>query len=503
MLNRLGEERLLTFGRDSQNGAATVEVSHEALLDGWGRLAIWLDDARADLAQLDALMASAAEWEAARRDPGYLLGGARLSDYESWRHTSMMTLPPSAEAYLAGSVSARREAETADAERVAREAAATKRARVRLWGMIAAVATLVAVVTFAVLVSIANRPPTVAFLFDGDETGGWGGQMLAGVDLAEAEYGLDVAVKTSSEFGVPYEVESVIESGPSLVINGMASSMAGEAGDIEIAHPEIHFVHPDVGQRLDQSEIEANPHISFPIFPVHEGSFLVGVAAARVTTTGVVGFIGGMDTPLIREFEGGFAAGVDYVARESGTEIEVLVDYLAPWPWLDPGAFTIPSLAFEVATEMHAANADVIHTAAGGSGFGAVVAARMSSLETGIHRWHIGVDQDEFKMYEAMGDEQLGPIKAVDVLPHILTSIEKRVGVAVYDALGDYQNGVFISGIREYGLAEDGVGYATSGGHVDSLIPELERLKQLIVDGEIEVPHYPAGYQPPGFDEEA
>lgn len=321
--------------------------------------------------------------------------------------------------------------------------------------------------------------------------------MLAGVDRAEAEYGLDVAVKTSSEFGVPYELASVIESGPSLVINGMGSLMAQEAGDIESAHPEIHFVHPDVAQHLDQSEIEAVPHISFPVFPAHEGSFLVGVAAARTTSTGVVGFIGGMDSPLIREFEGGFAAGVDYVVRESGTEIEVLVDYLTPWPWFDSGGFFVPSLAFEVATEMHAANADVIYSAAGGSGFGAVLAARMSSLETGIHRWHIGVDQDEFKAYEAMGDEQLGPIKAVDALPHILTSMEKRVGVSFYDALADYHNGTFTPGIREYGLAQDGVGYATSGGHIDLLIPELERLKRLIIDGDIEVPFYPVGYEVP------
>ena len=126
----------------------------------------------------------------------------------------------------------------------------------RLWGMLAAVVSLVAVVTFVVLVAIGNRPPEVVFLFAGDDFGGWNSQMLAGVDVAVEEYDLDVAIKTSSEFGVPYELASVIESDPDLVINGMASQMAGEAGEIESAHPAIRFVHPDVAQLMDQEEID-------------------------------------------------------------------------------------------------------------------------------------------------------------------------------------------------------------------------------------------------------
>jgi basic membrane lipoprotein Med (substrate-binding protein (PBP1-ABC) superfamily) len=368
--------------------------------------------------------------------------------------------------------------------------------------MLAAVVSLVAVVTFVVLVAIGNRPPEVVFLFAGDDFGGWNSQMLAGVDVAGEEYEFDVAIKTSSEFGVPYERASVIESDPDLVINGMASQMAGEAGEIESAHPAIRFVHPDVAQLMDQEEIDGNPHISFPVFPVHEGSFLVGVAAARMTETGVVGFIGGMDGPLIREFEGGFAAGVEHVERESGSEIEVLVEYLTPAPWFDFGGFSIPSLAFEVASEMHASDADVIYTAAGGSGFGALLAARMSTLATGIHRWHIGVDQDEYVKFEAMGSDSFGPFEASDALPHILTSMQKRVGVSVNEALRDYHNGIFRHGVVVYGLAEGGVGYVTRGGHIDHLVPELERLKGMIVAGEIEVPRYPKGYEPPEFEEE-
>jgi len=501
VLTRFGGERLLIFDRDSRTGAATVEVAHEALLSGWGRLAAWLEDARVDIAELDGLLVSAAEWEATGRDPGYLLAGARLNDYESWQESTPIALPPDAVAYLDESIRARREAETAESERLARETKVTRRAHVRLWGMLAALVTLVAVVTFVVLTSIANRPPSVAFLYAGEDFGGWNSQMHAGLDRASQEYGLDVAIKTSSEFGVPYELESLVESKPDLVINGMASVMAVEAEEIEQEHPEIRFVHPDIGQFLGPEEIDGNPHISFPVFPVHEASFLVGVAAARSTKTGIVGFIGAIDIPLIRTFEGGFTAGVEYVASETGTEIEVMVDYLTPSPWFDNGAFSIPSLAFQAASEMHASDADVIYTAAGSSGFGSLLAARMSTEASGVHRWHIGVDQDEYLKYEAMGSQPLGPVEASDLLPYILTSMEKKIGVSVYDAVSDYHNGDFASGIRVYGLAEDAVGYSTSGGHIDDLIPELEKLKGLIVAGEIDVPLYPPGYEPPAFGE--
>ena len=501
VLTRFGEERLLTFDRDSQSGAATVEVSHEALLSGWDRLDGWLEHARLDLVELDGLMAATAEWETVGCDPGYLLIGARLTDYEAWQDSAAIVVPPSAAAYLTASTESRHKAEEAECERIEREAKATRRARARLWGMLAAVIALMAVVTFVVLTSMANRPPEVVFLFEGDDVGGINSQMLAGVNLAVEEYGLDVAIKTSSQFGIPYELGGLIESDPELVINGMASAMAEETGEIESAHPEIRFVHPDVGQFMDQEEIDSNPHISFPVFPVHEGSFLVGVAAARMTETGVVGFIGGMDGPLIREFEGGFAAGVEHVALESGVDIDVLVDYLTPSPWFDFGGFSIPSLAFEVASEMHAADADVIYTAAGGSGFGALLAARMSTLSTGVHRWHIGVDKDEYLAYEALGSEAFGPYTAADALPHILTSMHKRYAVSINEALADYHNGEFQPGIVVYGLAQDGVGYATSGGHIDHLVPELESLKDLIIAGDIQVPRYPEGYEPPFFEE--
>lgn len=495
VMAKFGGERLLTFDRDSQTGAATVEVSHEALLAGWGRLARWLEEARLDLAELDGLMAGAAEWELVGRDSGYLLSGARLTDYEGWQESTSIPLPPSVSAYLEASTEARHRAEQAELARIGRETKATRRARVRLWGMLVAVVALVAVVTFMVATAIANRPPAVAFLFEGPGDQGWNDQMLRGVEDAMEDFDLDVGIHTSSEGGVLRELEALIETEPELIVNGMASTGAAEAGALEDAHPEIRFIHPDVGQRLTDEQVAAVPHISFPVFPAHEGSFLVGVAAARMTETGVIGFMGGVDVPMIREFEAGFVDGIEYVEKEDGVEIEVQVEYLTPM-W-DFGGFGVPSIGMDKALEMHTQNADVIYSAAGWSGQGALQAAAITTAATGIHRWHIGVDQDEYADIDNGEDDE-----ARAMLPYILTSMTKRIDVSLYDALEDYHDGVFISGRREYGLAEDGVGYVTTGGYIDHLVPELERLRLMIIAGEIEVQRLPEGYEIPVFGEE-
>ncbi len=508
MLTRFGEERLLTFDRDSQTGAATVEVSHEALLEGWGRLAEWLDDARFDLAELDGLMVGAAEWEAVGRDSGYLLTGARLTDYEAWSEATTLTIPPTAAEYLAESTEARRRAEEAEAERIEREEKEARRARTRLWGMLAAVVALIAVVTFVVLTAIADRPPAIAFLFEGPDGGGWNDQMMNGLERGMEDFGLDVSVRTSSGFGAGFELQQLVDAGHDLIINGRASGDMDAALSVETSNPDVMFVHPDVGRTFeifDPAMIADNPNISFPVFPANEGSFLMGVVAARMTETGVVGFIGGTDLPVIREFEAGFVAGVEYVEEQEGTDIEVIVDYLSVF---DMSGFLSPTMAYESARAMHEQGADVVFTAAGQSKYGAQDAAWLTTRETGIQRWHIGVDQDEYAPVataaEEKPEEQYHPTGALpgDILPHILTSMVKRIELPVYDALEDYANERFQGGIRVYGLAEGGVAYATSGGYIDHLVPELEDLKARIIVGEIDVPEYADGYHPFGSPED-
>ncbi|MEN8113788.1 MAG: BTAD domain-containing putative transcriptional regulator [Actinomycetota bacterium] len=505
VLTRFGEERLLTFDRDSMTGAATVEVSHEALLGGWGRLAQWLEDARFDLAELDGLMVGAAEWETVERDPGYLLSGARLTDYEAWAETTTLTLPPIAGAYLAESVAARRQADKAETERVEREERATRRARVRLWGMLAAVVALVSVVTFVVLTAIANRPPAVAYLFSAAGDEGFADDMNNAVDRAEVDFSLEIQRETATGAGIDIKLQEMIDDGATLILNGLASDGIADAGVVAQAHPDVHFVVPDAGRWFPPEFVEEYPNVSFPIFPVNEASFLIGVVAARTTESGVIGFIGGVDFPVIWEFQAGYEAGVEYVEQQTGEDIEVLMEYLTPG-W-DLGGFSVPSAGMEAAMGMHARGADVIFSAAGFSGYGATLAAVASSSETGIHRWHIGVDVDEYVIFEQVDPEDLPfppdvlPFPPDVVLQHILTSMIKTIGVSLYDAIEDYTKGDFVPGVREYGLAEGGVGYTTTGGYIDHLVPELEDLKDRVIAGEIPVPDLPEGYefpQPPG-----
>jgi basic membrane lipoprotein Med (substrate-binding protein (PBP1-ABC) superfamily)/DNA-binding SARP family transcriptional activator len=494
VLTRFGDERLLTFDRDSQTGAATVEVSHEALLTGWDRLAEWLEEARLDLAELDGILPSAAEWELMGRDSGYLLFGTRLTDYEAWQESASITLPPSAAAYLTASTEARHTAEAAEVERIEREAKTTRRARVRLWGMLTAVLALAAVMTFVILTSIANQAPAVVFLFEGPGDGGWNDQMLGGVERGAEEFGIDVGIRPTYQQGALQSLEGLVDTEPELVLNAVAPDGGLEGGEVMSAHSDIHFVNPGVGYLLSPEVIAENPHESFPVFPAHEGSFLVGVVAARTTKTGIVGFIGGVDIPMIRAFEAGYVAGVEYVNKIDGMKFEVLVDYLTP-SW-DQGGFAVPSIGMESALGMHEKGADVIYSAAGWSGLGARSAAIVSTEVTGIHRWHIGVDQDEYALAASKPDSR-------DALPHILTSMVKRIDVALYDALEDYHIGAFVPGLREYGLALGGVGYVTTGGYIAHLVDELEDLKRRIIAGEIFVPPLPEGYEPPWLVEEA
>ncbi|MFV9673100.1 MAG: BTAD domain-containing putative transcriptional regulator, partial [Acidimicrobiia bacterium] len=486
VLTRFGTERLLTFDRDSQTGAATVEVSHEALLSGWNRLADWLEEARLDLVELDGLMAGAAEWETVGRDPGYLLTGARLTDYEAWQETTALTLPPDAAAYLAESLELRTTEVAAEIERVEREHKATRRARVRLWGMLAAVVALVAVITFVILAAIANRPPLVVFGYQGN-IGGWDQQMAAGVERASLDFGIEVDVVTGSDAGAVLAMQEMMEPPRDLALVGWGSLQAGENEQLALDHPDTRFVLLDI--RPDQEMIDTHPNTSFSVFADHQGAFLAGVIAALMTETGKVGFIGGVNMPLIWDFEIGFVHGARFV----DPDIEILGEYLTTHP--DYSGFQSPKLAELSARSMYESGVDVIFPAAGASAVGAIYTANQVTEETGIHRWAIGVDYDVYQDWTSTepmpGTAELPPFVELipaDLLPHILSSILKRTDVAFYVALEDYANGIFESGRRVFDVSNDGIGYSTTGGYIDHIVDEVDAIKLLVATGKIVVP---------------
>ncbi|WP_049574393.1 BMP family lipoprotein [Streptomyces sp. SBT349] len=199
-------------------------------------------------------------------------------------------------------------------------------------------------------------------------------------------------------------------------------------------------------------------------FAEHEGSYLAGVAAALTTQTGSVGFIGGVENPLIQKFEAGFVQGVE----ETDPEITVDVNYLYRD---DDRGFNDPARAAEQADGMLGRDVDVIYTAAGSSGQGSI--EQIAGVEGA---WAIGVDSDQY--------QQPG---LAEYQNSILTSVVKGVDVAVYDLIESVVNEEPLTGHHEYTLAEGGVSLATSGGFIDDLAPQLEEATQRIADGEVTV----------------
>jgi basic membrane protein A and related proteins len=225
--------------------------------------------------------------------------------------------------------------------------------------------------------------------------------------------------------------------------------------------------YPDVSFAIIDDEGAQGDNISNLVFAEEQGSFLVGAAAALKTETDHVGFIGGVEVPLIQKFEAGFVAG----AQEVNPDIEIDITYLTQAP--DFSGFNDPAKGKTAAQGMFDSGADVVYHAAGGSGGGLFEAASESG------NWAIGVDSDQYEL----ADESVRDV--------ILTSMLKNVDVAVYEFLSEGNDGDFPSGTVRYDLESDGVGYSTSGGFVDDITDQLEEYKQQIIDGEITVSAQP------------
>lgn len=300
------------------------------------------------------------------------------------------------------------------------------------------------------------------------DVGGRGDQSFndaayAGLTQAQDELGVQIQDLEPSGGGEDREelLRTLAEDGYDMIIGvgfAFADSMAAVTADF----PDVHFAI------VDDSSVEAD-NLTSLVFAEHEGSFLVGAAAALTSQTGKLGYIGGVETDLIRKFEAGFVAG----AKEVNPDVEVDVKYITQPP--DFSGFNDPGTAKEIALGQFGAGADVIYHAAGGSGGGLFEAA----AETG-DVWAIGVDSDQYNTADP------------SVRDVILTSMLKQVDVAVFGAIEAFVNGTLEAGVQEFDLTNDGVGFSTTGGFLtQEIIDQLEELKQRIIDGEIEVPSAP------------
>jgi basic membrane protein A len=218
---------------------------------------------------------------------------------------------------------------------------------------------------------------------------------------------------------------------------------------------------PDVHFTLIDAQVDL-PNVQSVLFTEEEGSYLVGVLAAMKSETGTIGFIGGMDIPLIRKFAAGYEAG----AKSVNSDIKVYRQMVGT----TPAAWNDPIKGGELARSQYARGADVIFSAAGPTGTGVLQAAK----DTG--KLAIGVDSNQNHLQPGS----------------VLTSMLKRVDVAVYDAMTQAQSGKWQPGVKVLNLAADGVAYSVDEYNKallsDEMIDAAEKARAAIISGEVEVP---------------
>jgi basic membrane protein A len=282
----------------------------------------------------------------------------------------------------------------------------------------------------------------------------------AGLDKAADEFGIETneaeAANGEPESAKEERLRALASAGFNPVIavgfaySGAVKKVAGELPDTQFA--------------IIDDAAATGDNIANLLFAEEQGSFLVGAAAALKSETGNIGFVGGVDVPLIHKFEAGYEAG----AKEVNPDIEVQVKYLTQPP--DFSGFGDPAKGKTAAAGMFDKGADVVYQAAGGSGGGVFEAAQDAG------GYAIGVDSDQYNTADPA-------VKDV-----IITSMLKKVDVAVYDFISSVVEGNFTAGPVTYDLEKDGVGYSTSGGQIDDITSKLDEYKQQIVDGSITVP---------------
>lgn len=217
---------------------------------------------------------------------------------------------------------------------------------------------------------------------------------------------------------------------------------------------------------IDDTSV-TGPNVANLVFNEEQGSYLAGVAAAKVSKTGTVGFIGGVEVPLIKKFEAGFTQGV----KDTNPNAKVLSQYLTQPPNTD--GFSKPDLGKAAAQGQLDAGADVVYAAAGLAGSGAIEAASAKG------KWAIGVDSDQYN--------QAGLSKYKDA---ILTSVTKDVSDSVFDLIKSVKDGKPTTGEIRYGLDKDGVGLADSNPkykEMADVIAAVEKAKADIIAKKITV----------------
>ena len=265
------------------------------------------------------------------------------------------------------------------------------------------------------------------------------------------------------EPGNPTSIEPAMrafaERGYDLIV-GVGFAQAPIMEMVAKDYPNIHFAIIDGVSQL--------PNVASLVFKEHEGSYLVGIIAAKTTKTGTLGFVGGMDIPLIHRFRVGYEEG----ARSVNPKIRLIQNYVG----VTDAAWNNPGKGKELALAQISKGADVIFTAAGNSGLGSFDAVEQAGKQNGrATHFVIGVDSNQNMVKPGF----------------VLTSMVKHVDNAVYQIVEDVVNHRFTPGLHVFGLDKDGVGYAMDQYNKDLIsqetIDEAEAAKKKIIAGQIKV----------------
>ena len=237
----------------------------------------------------------------------------------------------------------------------------------------------------------------------------------------------------------------------------------GTGFSMEAAMKKVAAEFPDTQFAIIDMVVDL-PNVRSIVFKEEEGSYLVGVLAAMASKSGKVGFVGGMDIPLIRKFACGYVQGVKSVNPDIQVFQNMTGDTGAAW--------NDPVKGGELAKAQIEQGADVVYHAAGGTGIGVLQAAADAGK--------LGIGVDSNQNYLQPG--------------HVLTSMMKRVDVAVYNAFQDTKDDKFTGGLNLLGLKEGGVDYAMDDNNKDLVTPEMkaaaEQAKADIISGKIQVHDY-------------
>lgn len=274
----------------------------------------------------------------------------------------------------------------------------------------------------------------------------------------QAEQKLDIELKTveaSDDSAIETLLRTFAKKDYDLII-GIGFAQGEALKKVAAQNPTKKFAIVD-------AEVDL-PNVRSLLFEEHQGSFLVGAIAAMSSQSSKIGFVGGMDIPLIRRFEMGYEAG----AKSVNPKIEVLVNYVGE----GGDAWNNPAKGKEQARSQYNSGADVIFAAAGASNLGVFDAAEEKKL------YAIGVDSNQNWIKPGL----------------ILTSMLKRVDTAVFSVCQDTRDGKFTAGVSRYGLNNNGVDFAVDEHNAKILRPDMiekaNDIKAQIIANKISVPDY-------------